>query len=161
MKRSSSLRVIKAEGDSKRSFFSKLPASWTRDLWADYLKINPKIGGLWGTDIPRVHRKGKRPNERPKNSINRKIIPSWAWGGQSVKQIDVRPDWCKPGRPHSVEQATTTEDPTFPRWSPMQRNQARIGRQNHRKIDSNSSLSFRRTLLSYPHVLPHGRIYKA
>jgi hypothetical protein len=42
----------------------------------------------------------------------------------------------------------------------MQRNQARIGRQNHRKIDSNSSLSFRCTLLSYPHVLPHGRIYK-
>jgi hypothetical protein len=43
----------------------------------------------------------------------------------------------------------------------MQRNQARIGRQNHRKIDSNSSLSFRRTLLSYPYVLSHGRIYKA
>jgi hypothetical protein len=43
----------------------------------------------------------------------------------------------------------------------MQRNQARIGRQNHRKIDSNSSLSFRCTLLSYPHVLPHSRIYKA
>ena len=80
---------------------------------------------------------------------------------QSVKQIDVRPDRCKPGWPHSVEQETTTEDPTFPRWSPMQRNQARIGRQNHRKINSNSSLSFRCTLLSYPHVLPHGRIYKA
>jgi hypothetical protein len=43
----------------------------------------------------------------------------------------------------------------------MQRSQARIGRQNHRKIDSNSSLPFRYTLLSYPHVLPHGRIYKA
>jgi hypothetical protein len=43
----------------------------------------------------------------------------------------------------------------------MQQSQARIGRLNHRKIDSNSSLSFRRTLLSYPYVLPHGRIYKA
>jgi hypothetical protein len=43
----------------------------------------------------------------------------------------------------------------------MRRNQARIGRQNHRKIDSNSSLSLRCTLLSYPHVSPHGRIYKA
>jgi hypothetical protein len=43
----------------------------------------------------------------------------------------------------------------------MHRNQARIDRQNHRKIDSNSSLSLRCTLLSYPHVLPHGRIYKA
>jgi hypothetical protein len=111
---------------------------------------------LWGTDIPRVHRKGKRPHERPKSLINRKVIPSWAWGGTISKA-----DWCKPGRPHSVEQATTTEDPTFPRWGPMQRNQARIGRQNHRKIDSNSSLSFRCTLLSYPRVLPDGRIYKA
>jgi hypothetical protein len=43
----------------------------------------------------------------------------------------------------------------------MQQNQAGKGRQNHRKIDSNSSLSFRCTLLSYPYVLPHGRIYKA
>jgi hypothetical protein len=43
----------------------------------------------------------------------------------------------------------------------MQQNQARIGRLNHRKIDSSSSLSFRCTLLSYPHVSPHGRIYKA
>jgi hypothetical protein len=81
MKQSSSLRVIKAEGDSKKLFFSKLPTSWTWDLWADYLKINPKIGGLWGTDIPRVHWKGKRPHERPKGPINRKAIPSWAWGG--------------------------------------------------------------------------------
>jgi hypothetical protein len=24
-----------------------------------YFKINPKIGGLWGTDIPRVHWKDK------------------------------------------------------------------------------------------------------
>jgi hypothetical protein len=79
---------------------------------------------------------------------------------QLVKQIDIRLDWCKPGRPYSVEQATTTKIRLSRAGAPMQRNQARIGRQNHRKIDSNSSLSFRCTLLSYPHVLPHGRIYK-
>jgi hypothetical protein len=78
-----------------------------------------------------------------------------------VKQIDIRPDRCKPGRPHNVEQATTTEDPTFPRWSPIRRNQAKISRQNYKKIDSISSLSLRCSLLSHPHVLPHGRIYKA
>jgi hypothetical protein len=61
--------------------FPKLPASWTWDLWDDYLKINPKIGGLWGTYIPRVHWKSKRPHERPKGPINRKVILSWAWGG--------------------------------------------------------------------------------
>jgi hypothetical protein len=102
MKQSSSLRVIKADGDNKKSFSSKLPTSWTWDLWTDYLKINPKIGGLWGTDIPRVHWKGKRPHERPKGPINRKAIPSWAWEGQSVKQVDVRPNWSKPGRPTAL-----------------------------------------------------------
>jgi hypothetical protein len=48
------------------------------DLWADYFKINPKIGGLWGTDIPRVHQKDKRPHERPMCPIIREVIPSWA-----------------------------------------------------------------------------------
>jgi hypothetical protein len=43
----------------------------------------------------------------------------------------------------------------------MQQNQTRIGRLNHRKIDSNSSLSSMCTLLSYPYVLPHGQVYKA
>jgi hypothetical protein len=36
---------------------------------------------LWGTDIPRVHWKSKRPHERPKGPINHKVILSWAWGG--------------------------------------------------------------------------------
>jgi hypothetical protein len=35
---------------------------------------------LWGTDIPRVHWKDKRPHERPEGPIIRKVIPSWAWG---------------------------------------------------------------------------------
>jgi hypothetical protein len=52
-----------------------------------------------------------------------------------VKQIAIRPGWCKPGRPHSVEQATATEDPIFPRWSPVRQNQARISQQNHKKMD--------------------------
>jgi hypothetical protein len=36
---------------------------------------------LWGTDIPRVHQKDKRPHERPKGPIIHKVIPSWSWGG--------------------------------------------------------------------------------
>jgi hypothetical protein len=31
------------------------PIGRTKNLWANYFKINSKIGGLWGTDIPRVH----------------------------------------------------------------------------------------------------------
>jgi hypothetical protein len=38
---------------------------------------------VWGTDIPRVHRKDKRPHKRPVGPIIRKVIPSWAWGGTS------------------------------------------------------------------------------
>jgi hypothetical protein len=72
--------VIKEGGDSKKSFSNYLQAG-PRDLWVHYLKINPKIGGLWGTDIPWVHWKSKRPHERPKGPINRKVILSWAWGG--------------------------------------------------------------------------------
>jgi hypothetical protein len=40
---------------------------------------------VWGTDIPRVHWKDKRPHERPKGPINRKVTPSWAWGGTISK----------------------------------------------------------------------------
>jgi hypothetical protein len=36
-----------------------------------------------------------------------------------------------------------------------------IGRQNYRKIGSVGSLLLRHTLLSYPHVTPHGLVYKA
>jgi hypothetical protein len=34
---------------------------------------------MWGTDIPRVHQKDKRPHERPVGPIIREVIPSWAW----------------------------------------------------------------------------------
>jgi hypothetical protein len=50
--------------------------------------VEPR-GRLWGTDIPRVHWKGKRPHERPKGPINRKVIPSWAWGG-TISKADRR-----------------------------------------------------------------------
>jgi hypothetical protein len=62
---------------------------------------------------------------------------------------------------HNVERATTTEIRLSRAGAPMQRSHARIGRQNYREIYSNRSLSFSYTLLSYPHVLPHGRVYKA
>jgi hypothetical protein len=51
------------------------------DSWARVLVSET----VWGTDIPRVHWKGKRPHERPKGPINRKAIPSWAWGGTISK----------------------------------------------------------------------------
>jgi hypothetical protein len=99
-------RGIIAEEDSKRSFLpdhsefrssdptglfprhfllKSKTTSWTLDLWAYYFKINPKIGGLWGTNIPRVHRKDEMPREGPVGPIIRKVIPSWPWGGAPNK----------------------------------------------------------------------------
>jgi hypothetical protein len=52
-------RVTQSSGAmAQQIYFRIIPlktASWTLDLWAGYFKINPKIGGLWGTNIPRVH----------------------------------------------------------------------------------------------------------
>jgi hypothetical protein len=79
-------------------------ASWTYDLWADYFKINPKIGGLWGTDIPWVHQKDKRPHKRPVGPIVREVIPSWAWERHPMRRIDTRLDRRKPIWPDGLEQ---------------------------------------------------------
>jgi hypothetical protein len=116
---------------------------------------------VWGTDIPRVHWKDKRPHERPKDPINRKVIPSWAWGRMTSEADQHKVGSVRARMAQQRWASNHNRDPTFPRWSPVQRNQARISRQNYRKIDSISSLSLRCALLSYPHVLPHGRIYKA
>jgi hypothetical protein len=99
LRQNTKFRGIIAQEDNKRSFLSDYsefrssdPAglfprhfllkskttSSTLDLWAGYFKINPKIGGLWGTDIPRVHQKDKMPREGPVGPIIRKVIPSWA-----------------------------------------------------------------------------------
>jgi hypothetical protein len=42
---------------------------------------------LWGTDIPRVHQKDKRPHERLVGPIIREVIPSWAWG-RTTSEVD-------------------------------------------------------------------------
>jgi hypothetical protein len=54
-----------------------------------------------------------------------------------------------------------SSNPTFSRCILRHRNWMVISRQNYRKIGSVSSLLLRLTLLSYLHVTPHGRVYKA
>jgi hypothetical protein len=103
----------------------------------------PTWRAMWGTDIPRVHWKSKRPHERPKGPIIRKAIPSWAWEGTIGKARRRKAGLVQARMAHNVERATTTEIRLSRAGAPMQRNQARIGRQNHRKIGSNSSLPFR------------------
>jgi hypothetical protein len=116
---------------------------------------------VWGTDIPRVHWKDKRPHERPKGPINRKVIPSWAWGGMTSEADRHKAGSARTQTAQQRRASNHHRDPTFPRWNPVQRNQARMSQRNYRKIDSIGSLFLRCALLSYLHVLPHGRIYKA
>jgi hypothetical protein len=72
-----------------------------------------------------------------------------------MKQTDANPDG-----PTSLN-CDRNRDPTFPRKGLIRRNRAGISRLEYRKIDSVSSLLLRHTLLSYPHVTLHGRVYKA
>jgi hypothetical protein len=161
----------KAEEDSKKSFLpnclrsisyhKRSPQVGPRIFRPIISKSTQRSGACGGQISPGSIRRIKDLTKSPRA---RRIVRSLLHGPgeeQSVKQIDVRPGRCKPGWLRDVEQVTTTEDPTFPRWSPAQRNRARISRPNHRKISSNSSLSFRCTLLSYQLVLSHGQIYKA
>jgi hypothetical protein len=134
---------------SKWSFERGKRLKETRSLW------------LWGTDIPRVHWKDKRPHERPKGPINRKVIPSWAWGGMTSEADRHKAGSVRAQTAQQRRASNHNRDPTFPRWNLVQRNQARMSRQNYRKIGSIGSLFLRGALLSYLHVLPHGRIYKA
>jgi hypothetical protein len=139
-----------------------LPFSFISQVLCKAKQETPSVWwSLWGTDIPRVHQKNKRPHERPKGPINRKVILSWAWGGTTSKEDRHGAGLVQTRTAHNVERATTTEIRLSRAGAPMQRSHARISRQNYREINSNSSLSFSYTLLSYPRVLPHGRVYKA
>jgi hypothetical protein len=49
------------------------------EIKSDLVAIPFRVLGLvWGTDIPWVHLKDKRPHERPKSPITREVTPSWA-----------------------------------------------------------------------------------
>jgi hypothetical protein len=64
------------------------------------------------------------------------------WNGLTQGRVGASPD----GPTNSS--SNHNSDPTFPRRSPVQRNQARMGRLNYRRIDSDGSLFLRHTLLS-------------
>jgi hypothetical protein len=72
-----------------------------------------------------------------------------------MKQTDANPDGS------TSLNRDRNGDPTFPCRGLIHRNRAGIGRLDYRKIDSVSSLLLRHTLLSYPHVTTHSRVYKA
>jgi hypothetical protein len=115
---------------------------------------------LWGTDIPGSTRRIKDLTKGPRapqfvRSSPRGPGRNDQWSGITQGRVGASPD----GPTNSS--SNHNSDPTFPRRSPIQRNQARMGRLNYRRMDSDGSLFLRHTLLSYLHVMPHGRVYKA
>jgi hypothetical protein len=81
--------------------------------------------------------------------------------GRNVWQSRSTQDWINssPGSPMNLS-IIHSSDPIPPCYTLRRRNWMMISRQNYRKISSVGSL-LRHTLLSYPHVTPHGRVYKA
>jgi hypothetical protein len=78
-----------------------------------------------------------------------------------VRQISTRSGQVQAQTAQQHRSSNHSSDPTFLHRGPVHRNWARMSRLNYREIDSVSSLLFWLTLLSYPHVMPHGRVYKA
>jgi hypothetical protein len=114
-----------------------------------------------GQISPGSTRRIKDLTKRPEGPINRKVIPSWAWGRMTSEADRHKAGSVRAQTAQQRRASNHNSDPTFSRWSLVQRNQARMSRHKYRKIDSISSLFLRCALLSCPHVLPHGRIYKA
>jgi hypothetical protein len=82
--------------------------------------------------------------------------------GRTTGRMGRRREWVDSGPGGSLDlNVIHNSDPTFPRDTLGRRNQMRISRQDYRKISSVGSLLLRYTSLSYTHVVPHGRIYKA
>ena len=158
--------------DNRRSFFlshSELGAQHDRHIskpqagpgiFGPIISKSIQRLGACGGQYPPGPLEGKKASQMASGPLFRKAIPSWAGGGTSSKM-----DQHEIGstRAHAVRrtQAIRSSDPTFPRSALRRRNRRIVGRQNYRKINSVGSLLLRHTWLSYPHVTPHGRIYKA
>jgi hypothetical protein len=115
----SDFRSINSIGLFSRYSLSKSKtASWTYNLWADYFKINSKIGGFWGTDIPRVHWKARRPRERPWAQYFARPSLRGPREERLAKWIDARLYQLEPGRPNGFERRPQ-QWPDFPAWHPQ------------------------------------------
>jgi hypothetical protein len=81
---------------------------------------------------------------------------------RTAGRMGQRREWANAGQCGSWGLSVIhSSDLILPRDHLGHRNQVRISRQDCRKISSVGSLLLRYTSLSYTHVVPHGRIYKA
>jgi hypothetical protein len=133
-------------------------ASWTYNLWADYFKINSKIGGLWGTDIPRSTRR----QEGLAKGFGLIISQGRPFMGQGriAGEMGRHEEEAGLGPGISLNSSIIrSTDPILPRSALRRRNKIRISQQDYRKISSVSSLLLRYTSSSHTHVIPNGQVY--
>jgi hypothetical protein len=117
-----------------------------------------KDWGLVGDGYPPSPQEGKKASRKVSGLLSHKVVPSWARGGRMGR----RREWADSDPGGSLDLSVIhSSDPIFPRDTLGRRNQMRISRQDCRKISSVGSLLRRYISLSYTHVVPHGRIYKA
>jgi hypothetical protein len=74
------------------------------DIVTDVKAAPDALSRLWGTDIPRVHWKAKRPRERPWAQYFTRPSLRGPGEGRLVKWIDARLNQLEPRRPDEFEQ---------------------------------------------------------
>jgi hypothetical protein len=119
LRQNTSFRVIKAEGDSKKSFLPNYPESISchkrrpqagpRIFGPIISKSTQRSGACGGQISPGSTRRIKDLTKGPR--AQQFVRPFLRGPGEErpEKQIDIRPDRCEPRWPNNVEQATTTE----------------------------------------------------
>jgi hypothetical protein len=167
------------EENNRRSFFpshSEFRSNSLTDLFSRHqnqkLQAGPRIFGLFiSKSTQRLGACGGqislgsigRPNDLAKGlGPNSSQGHSFMGLGRDVRWSGLTQDWinARPDDPINLS-SNHGDDPTFPNSVLIHRNWMEIGRRNYRKIGSVGSLLLRLTLLSYPHVTPHGQVYKA
>ena len=115
------------------------PASWRED---NVVATRQTIQMLADTGI-----------RRRSTQLHRAVVRSWAWEGTTNEANRHKAVSARAQDDPTNSSSNHNRGPTFPRRSPVQRNRARMGQQDYRRINSVGSLFLRYTLLSYLYVL--------
>jgi hypothetical protein len=102
------LEAIKITLDNREELVVDLSTEMVeRDLQVEQMsneiqELEELVGTCGGQISPGSTRRKKRPHERPRGPIIRKVILLVGLEERPVRQINTRPGQCKPSRPNSI-----------------------------------------------------------